>query len=76
LNVRFGRVGKRFLASGGGFVDVERNARDRLKRAQRKVRQYVVANRLDRFLTLTFEDFPWSVAEAIGQVERFFRRVR
>ena len=75
LTARYGPGARCPTQGAGGPVDAEKSARDRLRRAQRRIRRFVVANRLGWFLTLTFAESPATVAEAADEVTRFFRRV-
>ncbi len=56
-------------------MDLEKCARDRLQRARRRVRHFVVSNGLSQLVTLTFASEPESSVEAVSLVGKFFRRV-
>ncbi len=75
LNARFGSVGLPRRAGVGGPMDLEKCARDRLQRARRRVRHFVVSNGLSQLVTLTFASEPESSVEAVSLVGKFFRRV-
>ena len=71
----FGSVAVVRGVSSDAPSDLEKGAKDRLRRAQKRIRRFAVANRLNRLITLTFEFRPESDRVAVGEVSRFFRRV-
>ena len=75
LNARFGSIGVRRRSLEVGPADLEKCARDRLQRARRRVRHFVVSNGLCQLVTLTFASEPDSCVEAVSLVGNFFRRV-
>ena len=76
LNARFGSIGLSRRSGVSEPTDLEKCARDRLQRARRRVRHFVVSNGLSHHVTLTFASQPESGLVAGSLVGRFFRRVR
>ena len=76
MSARFGAVRVPSRRLSGEPTDLEKNERDRVRRAQRMVRRFVVANSLSQFVTLTFADLPGSAREAEVDVVNYFRRVK
>ena len=75
LSACFGSVAVVRRVSGDAPSDLEKCAKDRLRRARKRIRRYAVANRLNRLVTLTFGSRLVSDRVAVGEVGRFFRRV-
>ena len=75
LNARFGSFVLPRRSGVSEPTDLEKCARDRLQRARRRVRHFVVSNGLSHHVTLTFASQPASGLIAGSLVGRFFRRV-
>lgn len=72
----FGRVGKSERITGG-VPDPERSAAEAARRARKKVRRYCVANRLNRFGTLTYDGAGChDPAQVKADVAGFWRELR
>lgn len=72
----FGRVGKSERVTGG-VPDPERSAAEAARRARKKVRRYCVANRLNRFGTLTYDGAGChDPAQVKADVAAFWRELR